>query len=178
MLVVAMLLIAVEPLQSQEAPNLDTNICLGPCPVLPDPNLRPLAFVAGSCWRTEVSGRADTSCFTWMFGGHFLRERERDFRGVSTGETIYHWDPGTRRIRWTHYSLHGLLGSGSVAGTGYGVAFAFQSLDFGRPIPARVTWRREGANSYVETTWLRERGRWHIQSNPPRYRRTGPAPPD
>jgi hypothetical protein len=176
----ALLLAAVAPSQHPVGPNLDTNMCLGPCPVLPDPNLRPLAFLAGSCWRaTFPIGRAvDTHCFTWMFGGRFHRDRETMSRTGFASETIYHWDAAARQIRWYFYTSRGVLSSGTASGTDNGLTFAYRSSEFGRPVAARVTWRRDGADAYVETTQFRERGRWRTEPAPPRYQRIGPAPPD
>lgn len=177
--ILALLLAAAAPAQIPQ-PNLDTNICLGPCPILPDPNLRPLAFLAGSCWRATLPlGRAvHTHCFTWVFGGHFLRERYRVTQSDDAGETLYRWDQAARQIRWDYYSSRGVLGSGIASGTAYGLAFTFQSPENGRSIPTRVEWRRVGADSYVETTQFRERRRWRTEPNPPRFQRVGPAPPD
>jgi hypothetical protein len=176
----ALLLAAAAASQAPIRPNLDTNICIGPCPVLPDPNLRPLAFLAGSCWRaTYPLGHAvDTHCFTWMFGGRFLRERQSVTQSGFASETIYHWASASRQIQWTNYSSRGSPHSGTASGTGHGLAFAFRSSDFVRPTAARVEWRRDGADSYIETTQYRERGRWRTEPAPPRYRRIGPAPAD
>jgi hypothetical protein len=178
--ILALLLAAAAPSQAPAASNLDANMCVGPCPVLPDPNLRPLAFLAGSCWRaTYPLGRgADTHCFTWIFGGRFLRERRRGALAGDSGETIYHWDASARQIRWDYYSSRGPLGSGTASATEDGLAFAYRSADFGHPVATRVDWRRDGPDSYVETTQYRQHGRWRTEPGPPRYRRIGPAPPD
>jgi hypothetical protein len=177
--ILALLLATAAPVQTPQ-PNLDTNICLGPCPVLPNPNLRPLAFLVGSCWRATLGpgGGTDTHCFTWMSGGHFLRDRRGDAQGGLAGEMIFRWDPAARQIRWDYYSSRGRLGSGSATSTGHGVVFAFRSSEFGPSVATRVEWRRDGANAYVETSQFRERGRWRTEPDPPRFQRVGPAPPD
>lgn len=177
----ALLLAAAVPPTAPADPRLETDMCVGPCPVLPDPHLRPLAFLAGSCWRAAyVGGAVDTHCFTWMFGGYFLRDRHRVDRNNYAGETIYRWDPATRMIRWDYYSSDGFLNSGTASGTDRGVAFAYRSPRIRNYPPAawRVAWRRDGPDAYVVTTRTFEQGRWRTEPDPPRFQRIGPAPAD
>ena len=43
----------------------------------PDPAYQPLEFLAGHCWKGAFPGgkQTDEHCFTWVYGGKFLRDR-------------------------------------------------------------------------------------------------------
>jgi len=58
---------------------------------------QPLAYLAGACWKgTFPDGKqADEHCFSWMYGGKFLRDRHTvhgEVDPVYLGETSYFWN--------------------------------------------------------------------------------------
>jgi hypothetical protein len=90
--------------------------------------LRPLAFVTGSCWRGTFSnrpGETDTHCFSPMLGGRFIRD-VHVVEGAAqpySGETVYRLDTDSGEIRFHYYSSAGFTSSGAAAPTPTGVDF-------------------------------------------------------
>jgi hypothetical protein len=87
--------------------------------------LRPLALLVGSCWRATFanSPQTDTHCYTAMLGGRYVRDVHVVSPGSYGGETIYRWDPQTRRIRYDYYASDGGHSSGSATPTAAGMDF-------------------------------------------------------
>ena len=146
-----------------------------------EPNLQPLAFLAGSCWRGTLPGNQgiDTHCFTPMLRGHFLRDRHNVTPANYLGETIYRWDSAAGRIRLDYYSSDGLLMTGTASAGDQGPTFelGYASAD-GSPVVMRAVWARDGADAYVVTAEVRRPDGWHPAPGSARFQRVGPAPPD
>jgi hypothetical protein len=118
----------------------------------PVDKLQPLAFLAGSCWKGTFAGRAvtDEHCFTWMYGGRFLRD-QHIVRGDSLpyrGETTYAWDGHQQRIVYWYIALPGFYSSGSVAPEDGALLF-HDALVTATPRQLRTTWRRSGTDAYT-----------------------------
>ena len=81
--------------------------------------LKPMAFLAGSCWKGEFPDgkRTDEHCFTWMYDGKALR----DVHAVRTpgrpdyvGEAIYFWDSANKRVEYLYVENLGGISRGTV----------------------------------------------------------------
>lgn len=140
--------------------------------------LQPLAFLAGSCWKGTFAGRAvtDEHCFTWMYGGRFLRD-QHVVSGDSVpyrGETTYAWDGAQNRIVYWYIALPGFYSSGSVAPDNDTLLFR-DNLVTSTPRQLRTTWHRTGADAYTvrveEVTNGAARELWSMV-----LRRSRPAP--
>lgn len=96
-----------------------------PAPTLV-PELQPLAFLVGSCWRASFPGgqATDTHCYTAMLGGRYIRDVHVVAGGPPYGgETVYRWDPQTRAIRYDYYASDGGHSSGTAVPTAAGIDF-------------------------------------------------------
>lgn len=105
---------------------------VSPAPAL-RPELEPLRFLVGHCWRGEMKGGAqqDVHCFEPVFDGQHVRDRH-EVKAASAakgapvyrGETIYSWDGETGRVAFVYWnSLGGVSRGGMVSAPG--------RLDFG-----------------------------------------------
>lgn len=151
-------------------------------PAAPAPELAPFAFLADSCWRAAFPGGrlTDTHCFTWVYGGHFLRDRHV-VTGPSEpyrGETLYRPDRAAAAIRYDYYSSDGAHSGGLARPDGAAIRFT-EEVDGGAHDGAtiiRSSWTREddGYVALAETPpgdgW---RTLWRMH-----FTRVGPAPAD
>ena len=95
------------------------------------PELQPLAFLAGSCWRGTFAnrpGQTDTHCFTPICGGHFIR----DVHVVAGGRRLIRARPSTAGpaaapIRFHYYSSEGGHSAGAAPPTATGIDFPEES---------------------------------------------------
>jgi hypothetical protein len=150
------------------------------------PQLAPLAFLAGSCWRgSEDEMRSDTHCFTPVYGGHFLRDRHIVAGGKDPpylGETLYRWSAEAQAISYAYYSSDGGFGSGVARRDGDALSFtvAMDAAGAGPPPPPsrmRTTWTRESDQAYTAHTEIGEGEGWRTLWRV-RFTRVGAAPAD
>ena len=144
------------------------------------PELQPLAFLVGSCWRASFpnSTNTDTHCYTAMLGGRYIRDVHVVQGGPPyAGETIYRWDPQARRIRYDYYASDGGRSSGSAAPTATGVDFPDD--EYVGPDGAAMTLRTVqtgDGTGYTRTSSVRQPdGSWREMFTL-RFTRSGPAP--
>ena len=145
------------------------------------PELQPLGFVAGSCWRgTFPDGRrADTHCFTPIYGGAFIRD-VHVVEGAPmpySGETLYRWDRGLGRIEYDYYASDGSHSSGAAGPAANGLMFpeeAHRAPDGGEML-IRSSWTRDGDDAYVVLAERLQDEVWHKLWEM-RMIRVGPAP--
>ena len=127
------------------------------------PELRPLAFMANSCWEGPLPGFVATSpdagpeilshCLRWTLGGHALRDTLW-IEGASPpvrGETTYYWDRETQTLRYIFWSITGSYSVGTVKTDGAALIFDDERL-VGRSgiIHFHTTWTQTGPDSYVQ----------------------------
>jgi len=143
--------------------------------------LQPLAFVAGSCWRgTFPDGRrTDTHCFTPIYGGAFLRD-VHVVEGAPTpysGETLFRWDSGLRRIEYDYYASDGAHSSGGALPAVNGLVFPEEArrAPDGSEMEIRSSWTRDGDDAYVLLAERLQGETWHRLWEM-RMVRLGPAP--
>lgn len=130
------------------------------------PQLQPLAFLAGSCWRADFPGgrMTDTHCFGPILNGHFLRDRHVVSHAPDPylGETIYRWDGAAGRIHYDYYASDGSHSAGTVQAAPAGLAFLEEQHDGadGNAMQIRSTWTREGPDSYNALSETRDGDAW------------------
>ena len=140
--------------------------------------LQPLAFLVGSCWRSNTTD-TDTHCYTAMLGGRYIRDvHVVEGRGPPySGETIYRWDPRARRLRFDYYASDGGYSWGLVNPTPGGLDFPGDRYvgGDGRRMTMR-TIQTHQSDGYTNTSFARRPGgRWR-ELWTTRFTRVGPAP--
>jgi hypothetical protein len=143
------------------------------------PELQPLAFMVGSCWRATFpnSTNTDTHCYTAMLGGRYVRDVHVVGQGSYGGETIYRWDPQARHIRYDYYASDGGHSSGSVAPTATGVEFPDDQYvgPDGAAMTLRTVQTGDGSG-YTRVSSMRQPdGSWREMFTL-HFTRVGPAP--
>lgn len=143
--------------------------------------LRPLAFLVGSCWRATFPGttRTDTHCYTPMLGGRYVRDLHIVEGAPSpySGETIYRWDPEARSIRYDYYASDGGYSSGRAEPSGTGLDFPQEDYvsGTGQRMTLRNAWSRDGADAFSGVSSMRQGDQWREMWRM-RFTRVGPAP--
>ncbi len=136
-----------------------------PAPALA-PELEPLGFLVGACWRgTFPDGRqTDTHCFAPMLGGRFVRDRHvvEGAPQPYSGETIYRWDMAARHIRYDYYASDGSHSGGTAGAAPDGLRFPeeIHRSPEGREMTIRSAWIRDGADAYVALSEARDGAGW------------------
>lgn len=127
--------------------------------------LRPLAFLVGSCWTgTFPDGKAtDTHCFEPVFDGQFIRDRHT-VRGRTVpyaGETLYAWDPKQKKVIYTYWASDGAISSGAVEAAGPGeLVFSEAYAAAGGELTMKNVWTRRGGDAYEVSVSRRQNGDW------------------
>lgn len=139
--------------------KLSALVCaalLAPCvaAAAPEPALEPLAFLAGHCWKGAMpDGKAtDEHCFSWIYGGRFLRDRHVVASGgkaVYEGETTYYWNASAKQIEYLYITAHGGFSQGRVAVEADSLVFPAATLvTEGKTYGFRGRWKRLGDDAY------------------------------
>lgn len=143
------------------------------------PELAPLAFLVGSCWRATFpnTARTDTHCYTAMLGGRYVRDLHV-VEGASapySGETIYRWDAAARRIRYDYYASDGGYSGGHADPTPAGLDFPEENYvgPGGLLMTLRNVLVRTG-DGYTGTSSARQGETWREMWTM-RFTRVGPA---
>jgi hypothetical protein len=126
-----------------------------------------MSFLAGHCWKGTFpdSTTTDRHCFSWMYGGKFLRDRHVVHRSDGTpdslGETTYLWDPKARELQYLYIESDGGVLRGNVASEGATLKFPESTYsDEGKEIGVRSRWEPAGASAYDVKTEFRKGGEW------------------
>lgn len=82
----------------------------------PNPSLKFLAFLAGSCWEGPFpDGKSvDQHCYTWIQKGQYLRD-VHTVLGANPpyyGETTYYWDFDAKAVRYIYWANNGGYSTG------------------------------------------------------------------
>jgi hypothetical protein len=130
--------------------------------------LKPMAFLAGHCWKGEFPGskQTDEHCFQWAQDGHTLR----DVHTVRTpgkpdyvGETIYYYDAAAKVVSYLYVENGGGHSRGTMKPTADGLEFP--QTDYiaeGITLPYRVKWT-VGADSYEAFSEMYVKDKWVTQ---------------
>ncbi|MBX3561486.1 MAG: hypothetical protein KF780_06690 [Sphingomonas sp.] len=145
------------------------------------PELQPLAFLVGSCWRATFPGTAivNTHCYSAMHGGRHVRNRHivEGAPGPYSGETIFRWDPERAQIRYDYWGSDGGYSTGTVVATDDGLSFPEESYlgVRGQRLTMRAAMRDVGPEGYEGSSEMREGEGWREMWRM-RFTRIGPAP--
>ena len=149
-----------------------------PSPVAPE--LQPLAFLVGSCWRATFPGttQTDTHCYTAMHGGRHVRDRHvvEGAAAPYSGETIYRWDPQARQIRYDYYASDGGYSRGAAVPGADGISFPDEGYvgANGQRLMLRNAMTGIGAEGYDARSEMRQGEIWQEMWRM-RFTRVGPA---
>ena len=120
----------------------------------PSELLKPMAFLAGHCWKgTFPDGkRTDEHCFAWMYGGHVLRDTHTvrasgkpDFSGEST----YYVDSAGNHLEFLYVESTGGFSRGTVESLPEALLFPdTQYISDGEAMVYRARWTRQGDKAY------------------------------
>ena len=126
--------------------------------------LRPLAFLVGSCWAgTFPDGKAtDTHCFESLFDGKFIRDRHtvRGGKVPYAGETIYAWDPKQKKVVYTYWASDGGISTGVMEPTASGELEFPEEYRGTSQIRLKNVWARRTADTYEVWVAQQKDGAW------------------
>ncbi|HZX26028.1 MAG TPA: hypothetical protein VFF16_03095 [Telluria sp.] len=123
--------------------------------------LRPMAFLAGHCWRGDIPATmmSDEHCFSWVLNGHVMRDTHTvrtpgkpDF----VGETTYFWNPAGKTVEYLYLASTGAFSRG-VMETTANTLYVPPQGDGANPVPVRSHWAPQGDDAYE--AWNEEQGK-------------------
>jgi len=130
--------------------------------------LKPMAFLAGHCWKGEFPDgkQTDEHCFSWILNGHALR----DVHTVRTpgkpdyvGETVYHYDSAAKVVSYLYVENDGGFSRGTMKPTATGLEFPeAQYINGSMVLPYRVQWT-VNTNSYEAFSEMYVKDKWVTQ---------------
>ena len=132
----------------------------------PDPAYQPLEFLAGHCWKGAFPGgkQTDEHCFTWVYGGKFLRDRHTvraDGKPDALGESIYFWDSAAKRLEYLYIESDGGFSRGPVSVDKDSLVFPDTTfVEKGKTMVYRSRWLHSDANAYEVVTEFQSQGAW------------------
>ena len=116
--------------------------------------LKPMAFLAGHCWKGAFPGGqpTDEHCFSWLYDGKALRDTHTvraPGRPDYVGETTYYWDSAAKRVEFIYIENLGGVSRGSMESTPEALVFPpTQYVADGQAMTYRVRWTRVGDDAY------------------------------
>ena len=125
--------------------------------------LRPMAFLAGHCWKGEFPGgkQTDEHCFAWLYDGKALRDTHTvraSGKPDYVGETTYYWDSASKRLEYLYVENAGGVSRGSVQAAPDAQIFpATQYVADGQAMTYRARWTRLGETAYE--AWSEAQGK-------------------
>jgi len=132
----------------------------------PDPGYQPLAFLAEHCWKGAFPGgkQTDEHCFSWVYGGKFLRDRHTlrtEGKPDATGESIYFWDSAAKRLEYLYIESDGGFSRGPVSVDSNALVFPDTTfVEDGKTMVYRSRWQRSGNNAYDVVTEFKSKEAW------------------
>lgn len=133
---------------------------------MPEPGYQPLEFLAGHCWKGAFPGgkQTDEHCFTWIYGGKFLRDRHvvrAQGQPDAAGESIYFWNSAAKQLEYLYIESAGGFSRGPVAVDKDGLVFPDTSfVEKGKTMVYRSRWVRSGDNAYDVVTEFQSQSTW------------------
>ena len=116
--------------------------------------LKPMAFLAGHCWKGEFPGAKDTDehCFSWLYDGKALRDVHTvraPGRPDYVGETTYYWNPAGRRVEFLYVENQGGISTGRMEAQDSTLVFPpTEYASDAQRMTYRVRWTRMGDDAY------------------------------
>jgi hypothetical protein len=143
---------------------LSTAASFAQSPAPPTDPLKPLAFLAGSCWIGPFpDGKStDEHCFEWMFDGKFLRDLHIVTGAAKpyAGESVFGWDAKEKKVTYWYFNSLGNYSVGTAEFTPDGILFPERHVTEKGVIEMKALWRRDGADAYTVTQQRREGDTW------------------
>ena len=128
--------------------------------------LRPMAFLAGHCWKGDFADgkQTDEHCFAWLYDGKALRDTHTvrtPGRADYIGETTYYWDSVARRVEYVYIENLGGVSRGSMQSTPDALVFpATQYVADGQAMTYRVRWTRLSETAYEAWSEMQGKDGW------------------
>ena len=116
--------------------------------------LKPMAFLAGHCWKGDFPGgkQTDEHCFEWLYGGRALRDTHTvrtPGRPDYIGETTYYWDAAAKRVEYLYIENLGGVSRGTMESAEGALVFPpTQYVAPGEAMTYRSRWSRIGDTAY------------------------------
>jgi hypothetical protein len=125
--------------------------------------LKPLAFLAGHCWKGEFPDgkQTDEHCFQWLYGGKALRDVHTvraAGRPDYVGETTYYWDSAAKRVEYLYIENQGGVSRGTMESSDSG-AILFPPAQYvadGHSMTLRTRWTPSTDRAYE--AWCEAQG--------------------
>lgn len=130
--------------------------------------LKPMAFLAGHCWKGEFPGgqQTDEHCFEWMLNGHALRDVHTvraPGKPDYVGETIYYYDSAARQVAYLYVENSGGYSHGAMQPTTSGLDFPEAKYINGSTVlPYRTQWTIN-SDSYTAFSEIYVKEKWITQ---------------
>jgi hypothetical protein len=128
--------------------------------------LRPMAFLAGHCWKGDFADgkQTDEHCFAWLYDGKALRDTHTvraPGRPDYVGETTYYWDSASGRVEFVYIENLGGVSRGSMESMPDALVFpATQYVAEGQSMTYRVRWTRLSDTSYEAWSEMQAKDGW------------------
>ncbi len=128
--------------------------------------LRPMAFLAGHCWKGDFADgkQTDEHCFAWLYDGKALRDTHTvraPGRPDYVGETTYYWDSASKRVEYVYIENLGGVSRGSMESMPDALVFpATQYVADGQSMTYRVRWTRLSDTSYEAWSEMQAKDGW------------------
>lgn len=131
--------------------------------------LKPMAFLAGHCWKGEFPGgkQTDEHCFQWALDGHALRDVHTvraPGKPDYVGETLYYYDAAAKQVAYLYLENNGGYSHGTMKPSATGLEFPearYIGAD-GKPLPYRVQWT-VGPDAYEAFSEMYLKDKWVTQ---------------
>ncbi|WP_343730090.1 hypothetical protein [Duganella sp.] len=108
--------------------------------------LKPMAFLAGHCWKGEFPGgkQTDEHCFSWALDGQALRDIHTvraPGKPDYVGETIYYYDSAAKAVAYLYVENTGGYSRGTMKPSISGLEFPeAHYIAGGQTLPYRAHW--------------------------------------
>ena len=128
--------------------------------------LRPMAFLAGHCWKGDFADgkQTDEHCFAWLYDGKALRDTHTvraPGRPDYVGETTYYWDSASKRVEFVYIENLGGVSRGSMESMPDALVFpATQYVADGQSMTYRVRWTKLSDTSYEAWSEMQAKDGW------------------
>ncbi|MYN29714.1 hypothetical protein [Duganella levis] len=132
----------------------------------PNEALKPMAFLAGHCWKGEFPGgkQTDEHCFQWLLDGHALRDTHTvraPGKPDYVGETLYYYDSAAGQVAYLYVENSGGHSRGTMKPSDTGLDFPeTRFIAGGKELPYRAHWTTapdayEAVNEmYLKDKWV------------------------
>jgi len=128
--------------------------------------LKPMAYLAGSCWKGVFPDgkQTDEHCFQWLYGGKALRDTHTvraSGRPDYVGETTYYWDSAARRVEYLYVENLGGISRGTMESAPPALVFPpTQYVEGGKSMTFRTRWTKVDDGTYEVFAEAENKGAW------------------